>query len=160
MVVVAIVGVLGGIAVLSLGHTSYGKGVVGLARKFVTEIEACRVRALSTGHWQRIDVYADRAIVLESRSTGMVTPTQWDEARTLDVPQVGRFWGAEPVTRAGGGQTPADGQGLPFTLLFRPDGSAVPATIYFATPGYPDQKAKMRVVVYRATGVSYLWEGW
>ena len=165
MVVVAIVIVLGALAVMTLRSSSYGSGPLGFTREIVAEIEDLRLRALNTRRWQRLDFQATQVDHHESLTFGMALPgvSDWRVVRTLVPNQATEVCGYEELVRVTPyGTSCPGGTGQ---LLFAPDGTvrqadgdlnAQGATIYVHNP---QGAQEYRVTVYGATGMAVLLEG-
>ena len=157
MVVVSIVGILGAVALPSVSGKRYGGGPAGLGRRLESEIAEMRMRSVTTARWQRITFDSDGIIIEQASTTGLATPTSWDTIRSYGYPTgtgARAFAGRSLIT---GGNTPSENAGFPATVLFSPDGSGQAATLFLSSDDGVDQ---VRLVVVRATGMSYLLEGW
>ena len=157
MVVVSIIGILCAVALPSVSGKRYGGGPTGLGRRLESEIAEMRMRAVTTARWQRVTFDSDGIVIEQATTTGLATPAAWDTIRSYGYPTgtgARAFSGRSLIT---GGNTPSQGAGFPATVLFSPDGSGQSATLFLEADDGTDP---VRVVVVRATGMSYLLEGW
>jgi Tfp pilus assembly protein FimT len=161
MVVVAIIGILMTVAVLSIRSTTYAGTPQGFAEKIVSEIEHTRLRAISSRRWQRLHVNADQINHWEASVEGMVKPTDpdaWDLVRSVSAPgdtEVALVDDSTHLYENTG--VPAVGSGLGSVIDFAPDGAGSAATIFVRDR---NDRQRFRVAIYRATGTAYVYEGW
>jgi Tfp pilus assembly protein FimT len=157
MVVVTILGVLAAIAVPAMKTSSYGGGVPGYAQRVDAVIDEARMRAVASRRWQRLAIWDNRVVLEQATREGMDTPDDWEEVRLLLAPGSAEIVALGPATTLDPGTSPKQGDGLGKALLFSPDGSASPGTIFLQRPNGDDA---MRITVVRATSVSYVLNGW
>lgn len=161
MVVMAIIGILMVVAVVSIGGTTYAGTPKGFADKIVAEIDQTRLRAISARRWQRLEVKADEVVHWEANVEGMAKPTDpdaWDLVRVTSVVgdiEVAMVNDSTHLYENTG--VPAVGTGVGSLLDFAPDGAGTAATIFVRDRA---DKQRFRVVIYRATGTAYVYEGW
>jgi prepilin-type N-terminal cleavage/methylation domain-containing protein len=157
MVVVVIIGVLAAVAVPALRKSTFGGGAVGYAKSLNALVSDVRLQAVASRRWQNITVSAGGVEHFEGDTTGMAMPANWLSVRVLHVPRDVEVFGVAATTNlVPGDGIPAAGALLGMEILFSPDGSAMPASVYIqGTEG----RDPMRVVMYR-TGTSYALDGW
>lgn len=161
MVVVAIVGVLMVVAVLSIKGTTYAGTPLGFAEKIVSEIEQTRLRAISSRRWQRLHVNAYQVNHWEAQTEGMAKPTDpdaWDLVRSTNIAGDIEVAMVDDSTHLyENTNLPAIGDGLGSVIDFAPDGAGSAATIFVRDRS---DKQRFRVAIYRATGTAYVYGGW
>lgn len=159
MVVLAMIAILSALAVAYTGERR--ANLRGFATAIVGEADAARMRAMSTRRWQRISFDLDpdryRMVTEQATTTGMGEPTDWAEVSRYAIPQRFTVASIHTTADAEGGVDVTEGDGLDEYLLFAPDGSSVPRTVYLSTN---NPMTYLRVVVYRATGSAYMKENW
>jgi prepilin-type N-terminal cleavage/methylation domain-containing protein len=158
MVVIAIVGVLMTVAVLSVQGSSYAKTVQGFANEIAAEVDAARMRAVATGRRQQLEVNQGLVTHWEADAVGMGTPSGYEVVRHLMPPKnvlVGAMLNATYIAD-GSGATEGT-YGPPNTIEFYPDGSAESATIFLRSFADDDRR---RVAIFRATGTAYVFKDW
>ena len=160
MVVVAMIGILTGIAVSYAGERR--ANLRGFAGEIVGEADSARLRAISSRRWMRIgfDLEEGKAIVEQANLPGMELPAddEWTMTGKFTIPK--NLVVASIATTANvvaGEGVPAEGDGLSEYLLFGPDGAGAARTVYLRGG---DGRDTMRVVIYRATGSAYAKVGW
>ncbi len=158
MVVVAIIGVLATIAVLSVRGESYAGTVRGYSEKIAAEVQNARMRAVATGRWQQLEISRDKIKHWEATTEGMGAPTSYQLVRTLNVPKNVHVRKMDDRTHlAPNDAVPANGAGLDGVVNFAPDGSGEAATIFV---GDQNDKDHTRVAIFRATGIAYVFSDW
>jgi type II secretory pathway pseudopilin PulG len=161
LVVLAMIGVLIGLAVSYSGETranlrAFGDQIVG-------EADTTRLRATSTRRWHKIsfDTDAKRMQVYEADEAGMVQPTddsEWLLVNEVEIPGSSQVYAIATTSNVVDGDgVPGEGDNLDVPLLFSPDGSAEPRTVYIRSY---DQRKANRIVVYRATGTAMRKDTW
>jgi prepilin-type N-terminal cleavage/methylation domain-containing protein len=164
MVVVAIVALLGAF-LFGVASRPYTANAQAVAEQVVGTLTTARMRAVSMRRIHRVTLYStgqEHAIQIQSSpQTGMAMaadPENWPTVEILRLPRSAVLWSAAVGVVAATGTAPAEGANLPFSILFKPDGSATASTIYITdrggTPHY------YRVLVYHATGSSYARAQW
>jgi SRSO17 transposase len=82
----------------------------------------------------------------------------WQLVEYKRVPKSVTVWAAQASANVSGGANPGQDDLLPYTVAFKPDGSATASTIYLIDS--TGSQHKHRVVVYHVTGSSYAREAW
>jgi prepilin-type N-terminal cleavage/methylation domain-containing protein len=170
MVVVGIIALLAGL-MFGIAPRPYDANAGVIADQVNSTFIYARTRAVSTRKVHKIEF--DEAIengqtfqavyVWAAEDTGMAIPASpptdyWQLVEYKRVPRTAIIWAAEASANITGGANPAQGDALPYTVLFKPDGSATASTIYITDrTGTPH---KHRVLVYHVTGSSYAREDW
>ncbi len=159
MVVVIIIGILAGIAVVSVRSQSYAATVEGFGKEIVSEVDAARMRAVATGRRQQLEINQTYVTHWESSSTGMGPAASWEIVRRIYAPKFVYIVAKDFMTHITDGvQVPPEGDGLPnATVEFLPDGSAESATIFLRDTAGKDPR---RVAIFRATGTAYVFKNW
>jgi prepilin-type N-terminal cleavage/methylation domain-containing protein len=170
MVVVAIIAVLAGL-MFGIAPRPYDANAGVIAEQVNATFIYARTRAVATRKIHRVtfdDATEDgqqiQLVTIEvAESTGMAIPSPlpsgyWRLVEYKRVPKSTIIWSAAttPVTTTG--NTPAEGDNLPLTVLFKPDGSATGSTIYITDR--TGSRHYYRVLVYPVTGSSYAREVW
>ena len=167
MVVVAIIAVLAGL-MFGVAPRPYDANAQVIADQMTSTFIYARTRAVSTRKVHKIEIYesSDGEQILEitaAEATGMAVPGTpptgyWQTVELKRVPRSAIIQAAVAGAVTTTGASPAAGLNLPYTMYFKPDGSATASTIYItdraSTPRY------YRVLVYHATGSSYAREVW
>ena len=115
------------------------------------------MRATSSRRWQRVELASDHVTVWQSTTTGMGVPATWELVENISAPAKVRVASTDDATHIAVGAAPADGAGLPGAVDFAPDGTAQSFTAFLA--GTVDE-TRRRIIVYRATGATYVLEDW
>ncbi len=165
MVVVVIIGILVAVAIVSLQPDRYAKNAKGYSEQVSATIENIRIRATASRKWQRVEVNADTIVHMEAEEQGMGEPAAYYVVQTLSVPRGVRVASFDDSThRAPNLAVPDPGDGLGGFIDFAPDGSArgpdgfaTGATIFIEND---DGDMQYRVVVWGATGLSRIFDGW
>ena len=163
MVVVAIIAVLAGL-MFGMSPRPYNANAQVIADQMQSTFIYARTRAISTRKVHKVETYdsTDGQIVEISAAdvTGMgySTGTTWQLVEIKRIPKsvVIQAVVAGAVTTTGA--SPTAGTGLPYSLYFKPDGSATASTMYITDSASAPRYS--RVLVYHATGSSYAREGW
>jgi prepilin-type N-terminal cleavage/methylation domain-containing protein len=156
MVVIAIIGVLTTVATWM--PTEDKATARGFAEQVVGEIDMIRMRAIASRRWHRVVLTSRAAFVDVGDTTGMAMPTTWTQVRVVQAPRRIEVVALDTVTRSASGANPATGVGLTDqVLLFAPDGSSAPRTVYLADTR---RAARYRVAIYRVTGTARVYDGW
>lgn len=167
MVVVAVIAVLAGL-MFGVAPRPYDANAQVIAEQVTSTFIYTRTRAVSTRKVHRVQIYADASgeqivLVEAATETGMAIPTSapasyWQTVEVKRVPKSAIVQAATPAAITTTGATPGEGDGLPYTMYFKPDGSATASTIYITDrSGSP---RFYRVLVYPATGSTYAREAW
>lgn len=161
MATVAIVGVLTTVAVLQLRPSEYSGSVKGYADEIVALGDQARMRALSSQKIQRLQFEQQAVYHLQSKTTGLVEPTDedgWEELGQIIAPSSIRIAStSNRVHLQPGDQVPGNGAGIGATIEFSPDGSARAITVFVTDAG---ARQRARVAFYGATGTARVFEGW
>lgn len=158
MVVVAIIGILTGIAVVMIQPDGYARTAHGFGSKVSATLESMRIRATSTRKWQRLEVRLNQVVHLEAESPGMAFPTTWTAVRIVEAPTGVEVYAKDDRTHiVPDDSVPSLGAGIGTTIDFAPDGAGDAATIFIRDEA---DKRRVRVAVYGATGASYVWDEW
>lgn len=160
MVVVAIVGIVSAV-MFGIGSNTLGGGnAQSIANQTASAMNFSRMRAVNTRRIHRVDVTANEVLVWQSSLTGFgTTGAQWQFVQRFTTPKNAFVFAAESSIRTTSGNSPTQNTGLPYTMTFKPDGSATGGTIYVSDT-QNSAKKKYRVLVYRATGSSYARSTW
>jgi prepilin-type N-terminal cleavage/methylation domain-containing protein len=160
MAVIVIVGVLLTYAVVRIRGSQYNASVYSFADQINSEIDNMRVRATSNVRWQRMLVDEERLVHQEATFLGMRVPDddEWQDVRSLISPS-GLFIYAlsHRAHVATDDAVPARGDGLGDDFRFPPDGSGDGVTLFI---GEDSDRERARVVVFRATAASYVFDEW
>ena len=156
MVVIAIIGVLVGVA-FGVDNRNYGATAQSAADEMTQAMSFARMRAASTRRTHRITVQPTQVTIYQATTTGLATPTAWQQIQLVKIPTGVTVWNAQTGALAGSGATPAQNASLSFDIDFRPDGQATAATVFVADGS---ANGKYRVIVYHATGGSYARQYW
>jgi prepilin-type N-terminal cleavage/methylation domain-containing protein len=158
MVVVAIVGLLGGSAVLFVKPRSYSASAQGYAQEIAALCDSVRQRAVASRTYQKLEVQGDEVLHWQGATSGMTPPDDWSLVGTTPVPKDVVIASTSARTHTNPDDSvPLAGVGLPAEIDFAPDGTSIAATI-FVTDSTEELKA--RVAIYRATGSAYAYYGW
>jgi prepilin-type N-terminal cleavage/methylation domain-containing protein len=167
MVVIVVIGVLSALMV-GLNSQTYGASAMNVSDELVSQMELCKMRAVSTRRWHRCEVTGSGATlpntvtVMQWQSTGMAVPGVgvWSVVQTLTIGAGVSVWGATTAACASSpcaGAPTAPNTSLVFDVDFKPDGSSTGGTLFVTDPG---QNKMYRVVIYTATGGSYARNSW
>ena len=157
MVVIAIIGILAGIAAVSVRGESYAGTVQGFAKEIAAEVDNSRMRAVATGRWQQIEVHEGMVTHWEATTVGMGAPVAWDLVRRIGAPSHVMIAAADTFTYLAPGSGVVDGDGMPAFIHFAPDGSGESATVFLRNDANDDRQ---RVAIFRATGSAYVFKSW
>lgn len=158
MVVVVLIGVLSALALASISTQRHADTASGFGDQIVAEAETARMRAAATRKWQRMDVRSTGIYFWEATTAGLSAPTSWVYVESMSVPghiKIASFDAATHLQSNDG--VPAEGAGLPGAIDFSPDGQATAASVFIADDNNRD---KVRVIVYRASGSAHKRGGW
>jgi prepilin-type N-terminal cleavage/methylation domain-containing protein len=162
MVVVAIIALLS-VFIFSVASRPYGANAQTVSDQLVGEFSFARMRAVSTRKVHRVTIYSsggEQIVLLEAApTTGMsYTGTAWQTVEYKRIPKSTVIWAAATPAITTVGASPAQDDGLPHEVFYKPDGTATASTVYLkdqsSTPHY------YRVLVYHATGSSYARQTW
>ncbi|HEY1546932.1 MAG TPA: GspH/FimT family pseudopilin, partial [Kofleriaceae bacterium] len=139
MVVIVIIGVLSAIFV-GLNSQTYGASAMNVADELVSQMELCKMRAVSTRRWHRCEVTPSTVTVMQWQSTGMAVPGVgvWSVVQTQTIGTGVTVWG---TTTAACASSPCAGApvtanpSLDFDVDFKPDGSSTGGTLFVTDQG-------------------------
>lgn len=167
MVVVAIIAVLAGL-MFGVAPRPYDANAQVVADQLTSTFIYARTRAVSTRKVHKIEIYesteSEQIVeITAAKDTGMAIPASppTDYWQLVEIKRVPRNVIVESVVagaNASTGESVTAGAGLPATIYFKPDGSALASTVYLLDRS--TSARKYRVLVYHATGSSYAREGW
>jgi prepilin-type N-terminal cleavage/methylation domain-containing protein len=162
MIVVAIVGILSGVALFALAPTGNAQDAAALARSLHFAMQRARVDAASDNRQRRLSCNATlpQSCVYQMATTvGMSGTVAFQNAG--DNIQAGRHaqvYNVTPTTDAGVDNSGARMSG-PQTITFYPNGTASAATVYVSdTNATPSSKYK--IFVFAGTGLARLADQW
>jgi prepilin-type N-terminal cleavage/methylation domain-containing protein len=155
MVVIAIVAVLATVS-MSPGQT-YGANAENVSDAVVSAFNLARLRAESTRRIYRVQVEPTELSLWQATTTGLATPTDWQIAQVVKIPNGVVVWNAQPGVQLTTGATPTQDPSLVYAIDFRPDGQATASTVFLVDIS---GNRHYRVVVYQGTGGSYAREAW
>lgn len=163
MVVIAIIGVLVAVAVISISPDKYARNTAGYADQVAATLEDMRVRAVATRTWQRLEIDATGVVHLEAAEQGMKSPDveplgEWYELQRLSVPAGVIIHAVSDKTHvAADDGVPAAGDGFDLTIDFAPDGAGTARTIFV---GDDDGERQLRIAVWGTTAAAFVYEYW
>jgi Tfp pilus assembly protein FimT len=169
MAVVAIVGVMGAIAMATMSRNSSAQNSAELARSLQFAMMNARTQALSDGYQHRLDCFPatikSYCNVQKLCKPGMnpVTTsctTPWTTENRVQAHSHASIWSINAATdyatnSAGGTQSVTNKQ-----VTFYPDGSADASTIYVGDETGTFKPYQFKIYVYSATGMSRLVNNW
>lgn len=156
MVVIAIVGVLVAVA-FHVDSRTYGASAQSASDHLTETMSFARMRANATRRIHRVTVQPTQLTVYQATTTGLGTPTAWQQIQIVKTPTGVTLWNAQSGALAGSGASPSQSTSFSFDIDFRPDGQATAATVFVSDNS---ANGKYRVVVYHATGGSYARQYW
>jgi prepilin-type N-terminal cleavage/methylation domain-containing protein len=163
MVVVAIIAVLASF-MFGVASRPYGANAQVVSEQLVSTLSLARMRAVSTRRIHRVVIDVDASSgeqvvqMYRSSMTGMAAPTLYEGIEVTRIPRSVSIHAAQAGAQIAAGATPAEGDGLPYTIDFKPDGSGTSSTLFVKdTSG---SARYYRVLIYQATGSSYAREQW
>jgi prepilin-type N-terminal cleavage/methylation domain-containing protein len=161
MVVIVVIGVLSAL-LIGINSQTYGASAMNVADELVSQMELCKMRAVSTRRWHRCEVTPSSVTVMQWQSTGMAVPAVgvWSVVQKLTIGTGITVWGTTVAACASspcaGSPTTAN-TALDFDVDFKPDGSSTGGTLFVTDPA---QNKMYRVVIYTATVGSYARNSW
>jgi len=165
MVVVVIIAVFAAL-MFGVNSQTYGASATNVADQLTTDLNVCKMRAVSTRRWHRCELTPTTMTMWQWSKTGMTIPAAtdltyiWQQVSVDNVPTGVTVWdGSTTVCITGpcGAAPTVANSTLVFDFDFRPDGSSTGGTIYVSDPG---KNKQYRVVVYKSTGSSYARNSW
>jgi prepilin-type N-terminal cleavage/methylation domain-containing protein len=154
MTVIAIVGVIVALSV-DIGGASATPSTS--SDRIAGTLGFARVRSLATRTIHRVQVESQTVSLWRATTTGLSAPTGWERIQIESIPKSTKVWNAQTTVAATPTGGPVENAALLFTIDFKPDGSTTGGTIYVTDRR---NRKKSRVLVYRATGGTYIREGW
>jgi len=154
MVAVAILGIIVSLAV-NVG------GAAGTPRtasdKIAGMVGYARIRTLATRTIHRVQVESNTVSLWRATTTGLTAPVAWQRLAIETLPKPTKVWNALTTVQATPNGGPVENPAVLLPIDFKPDGSTTGATIYVT-----DKRGwkKYRVLIYRATGGTYIRESW
>jgi prepilin-type N-terminal cleavage/methylation domain-containing protein len=174
MVVVAIVLILTGI-MFSINGKPYGGNPRTVSDEISNVFNTCKMRAVSSRRWHRCHVTPSAVTMYQWSNVGMTTPASitytttgtcttapcYQYVQNYDLPNGITVWGNLTTTCSSapctGAPTAVAASTYTFDMDFKPDGSSTGGTVFVADAA---KYESYRVVVYTATGTSYMRSGW
>jgi prepilin-type N-terminal cleavage/methylation domain-containing protein len=161
MIVVAIVGVLSGVAIFSLSGSNNGKSSAALARKVQFIMQRARIEAAADNRQRQIncDPATRTCWYMIGDSAGMSTAITFTNA--IDSVPWGRFaqvWNISTTTDVSATNNGAQMTAAK-TVTFYPNGTATPGTVYFCDTSAATAN-QYKVFVYPGTGMARLVDVW
>jgi prepilin-type N-terminal cleavage/methylation domain-containing protein len=164
MVVIVVIGVLSAL-IIGVNSQTYGTSAMNVADELVSQMELCKMRAVSTRRWHRCEVTPSTVAVMQWQSTGMASPALtpgglWLVVQQLTIGTGVTVWGTTAAACAASpcaGAPTTQNTSLVFDVDFKPDGSSTGGTLFVTDPA---QNKMYRVVIYTATGGSYARNSW
>jgi prepilin-type N-terminal cleavage/methylation domain-containing protein len=165
MVVVVIIAVFAAL-MFGVNSQTYGASATNVADQLTTDLNVCKMRAVSTRRWHRCELTPTTLTMWQWSKTGMTIPAStdltyvWQQVSVDNVPVGVTVWDGNTtvcITGPCGAAPGAANSTLDFFFDFRPDGSSTGGTIYVSDPG---KNKQYRVVVYKSTGSSYARNSW
>ena len=161
LVVVAIIAILSAI-MFGVNTQTYGASTTSVSDQLISNINLCKMRAVSTRRWHRCEVTPNQITIMQWQNVGMQVPAigVWSVVQTSTIGVGVSIWsgdGTVCITAPCANAPAAANAGLVFDLDFRPDGSSTGGTLYVSDPA---ANKVYRVVVYKATGSSYARNSW
>ncbi len=166
MVVIAIIAVLAGL-MFGVAPRPYDANAQVIADQMTSTFVYARTRAVSTRKIHMVEIVTVDGEQLvrmwAAQNTGMAIPNPlptdyWQFVETKRVPKSAIIHSVTGSAVTTTGATPTANDGLPYTMYFKPDGSATASTIYITDRA--SSPRFYRVLVYHTTGSSYAREVW
>jgi prepilin-type N-terminal cleavage/methylation domain-containing protein len=160
-VVIIMIGVLSAVAVVFIKPRSFAATARGYADEIAALCDATRQRAVATRTQQRLVLDGDQVVHSQAIEPGMQLITDeddWAPVGTLPVPSEVAIAAIDNRPHIDSADlVPSPGTGLGTELVFMPDGSTQPATIFVEDSR---SEIRARVVIYPATGSAYVYRDW
>jgi type II secretory pathway pseudopilin PulG len=173
MAVVAIVGVMGAVAMATLNGATSGNNAASLARSLHFAMMNARSAALSDGYQRRINCslaassYNSYCTVDKLCAAGMSPNTTgcatvWNSESRINCGSHATVWNLTNTTDAAATNAGASQVTGAKTILFYPDGTSdsTGKTIYVSDTKGSNNANKFKIYVYSATGMSRLVNQW
>jgi prepilin-type N-terminal cleavage/methylation domain-containing protein len=166
MVVVAIISVLSGF-MISVSARTYGASAESVSNDLVAAANLAKMRAVSSRHYQRLEVTPTKVHMWEWSDPGITPPSGtcttspvshcWQLVQTVQIQGTNKVYDASGTVYAASGTSVASNGSLDFMIDFKPDGSSTGATLFV---GDKVAARRWRVLVYKATSSAYSREIW
>ena len=154
------VGVLAVVAVVFIKPRSFSATARGFADEIAALCDATRQRAVASRTQQRLILDGDQVVHDQANAPGLqpIDADEWLAIGSLRAPSEVVIASVDDVPHIDSDTAvPSIGTGLGTELVFMPDGSTQPATI-FVEDARSENRA--RVVIYPATGSAYVYRDW
>jgi prepilin-type N-terminal cleavage/methylation domain-containing protein len=154
MVVCAIVGV---IALLAVDVGGSPASASTTSDRVAGSLGYARMRSMATRTIHRVQVESQTVSLWRATTTGLAAPVGWQRLSVESLPKLTKVWNATTTVVATANGGPTENAAVLMTIDFKPDGTTTGGTVYVT-----DNRArrKYRVLVYRATGGTYIRENW
>jgi type II secretory pathway pseudopilin PulG len=167
MVVVAIIGIVAGIAMYYESNGKRGREVENTARKIASQFELARERAVATQKRQRLIFEESLVSHWESTVTGLGEAPDYDFIAEFGMPQSTVIDATDDSIHLDENSSlPSTGNGVPLEIDLLPDGRArsAGATTFFES-GWTifvgdDNDVKARAVLFGMTGTAEVFTDW
>lgn len=159
-VVIVMVGVLAVVAVVFIKPRSFSGTARGFADEIAALCDATRQRAVASRTQQQLVLEADVVVHNQANEPGLqaMGVGDWLAVGSLRAPSEVVIASVDNTPHIDSDTlVPSVGTGLGTELVFMPDGSTQPATI-FVEDSRSENRA--RVVIYPATGSAYVYREW
>jgi prepilin-type N-terminal cleavage/methylation domain-containing protein len=154
MTVVVLMGILAGFATTV---SPSGGDARGLASQVAADLESARMRSLARRRWHRVTLQSGRITIDQATTTGMASPTSYQEVSATITPRNARIVAMATSTLLVAGSPPVEGAGLSEVILFSPDGSSQARTIWVNNR---KDLSPQRIALFAATGHARIYAGW
>jgi type II secretory pathway pseudopilin PulG len=169
MAVIAIIGVMGAIAMATMSRAGSAQNSAALARSLQFAMMNARSNAISDSFMRRftctLAVTGSSCLVEKADQFGMVTPTKWSSESHVVASSRARIWTITSSTDTAA-KTPAASTGSK-VVYFNPDGSvgdtalgSTGATFYVSDPNGSSISNRFKIYVYSNTGMARLVNQW
>ena len=162
MVVIAIIAILVTMTV-TISKSDYSGNPHGIADQVNAAVIFARQRAVANRRYHRVEVQNNQVIVWQWSEFGMATPSGacppdcWQYIEKIAIPNDATIWDATSTVYAATGYSGSQNTAVDFAIDIRPDGSTTGGTVFITNTA---QNVKYRVLVYQATGSSYVRQNW
>ena len=158
MVVIAIIGILGSVAIFSMRGYGDSQNPAATARAIQLAMFRARTAALADGAQRRLTCTTSGCTYQMATTRGMSTPAAWtDSGNNVDVGNHATIWSISSSTDAAVDGSAGTQMGVSKTIRFFPDGSADPVTVYICDL---NKQHKFKIYVYPGTGLARLVSNW
>jgi prepilin-type N-terminal cleavage/methylation domain-containing protein len=166
MVVLTIIAILSAL-VISVQPRTYGASAESVANQIVSFANIGKMRAVSTRHYQRLEITPTSATLWQWSELGMTVPAGscttspvshcWQLVQTMSFGSKSTVWDTSTTVYATAGASVSQNGTLDSYFDFKPDGSSTGGTIFVTDM---NGAKRWRVLIYRVTGSSYTRETW